>query len=305
VEPFGASRLPSPDSVPERFGGYLLLERLGSGSTAEVFRARRVGDELCGRELAVRRLRPELGDDEARRAQLLHEAEVTRGLEHRLFCRVLEVGEAEGLPFLAMELASGQRLARLLHWLQLRGQGAPLAAAVHLGAELCAGLHHAHQPPFGLVHGDVSPNNVLLLESGELKLVDAGGPPESSEGELAGTLGYLAPEQLAGAGPSHLADLYSCAVLLWELLAHQRLFPARSPREARQLRRSPELPSLSDAGRHVEETLRRALRAEPEARWQSGRELRAALLTDARRAGVSPSAGELASLLRSIFGAAR
>lgn len=287
-------------SEPGRFGGYLLLEQLGSGSTAEVFRARSLAG---GRELALRRLRPELSGDEGRRAQLLHEAEVARGLEHRLFCKVFEVGEADGLPFLTMELASGPRLVRLLRWLQLRGQGAPLGAAVHLCAELCAGLHHAHAPPFGLVHGDVSPGNVLLLKGGEVKLVDAGGAASSgSEGELQGTLGYLAPEQLAGAAPSHLADLYSCAVLLWELLAHQRLFPARTPREALRLRRAA-LPPIGPAGQCLEETLRRALHLEPAGRWQSGRELRAALLADARRAGALPSAGELAALIASVFGA--
>jgi len=284
------------------FGRYLLLERLGAGSTAEVFRVRPLRQAAdAGPELALRRLRPELGGDEPSRARFLHEAEVARGLVHPLFCPVVEVGEADGFPYLVLELISGPTLARLLRWLRLRGRGASLGVAAHVGAELCGGLYHAQAPPFGLVHGDVSPGNVLIGSGGRVKLVDGAAPTGEHSSEVRGSLGYLAPEVLAGEATSHGSDLYSCAVLLWELIAHRRLFPARSLGEALRLRGAP-LPALEEAGQPVEQTLRRALHRDPAQRFQDGRALRAALLVDSRRAAVECSAAELSRLIRLAFG---
>jgi serine/threonine protein kinase len=287
---------------PTAFGRYLLLERLGAGSTAEVFRVRPLRQaEGVGPELALRRLLPELADDEPSRARFLHEAEVARGLVHPLFCPVLEVGEADGLPYLVLDLIDGPTLARLLRWLRLRGRGAPLGAAVHVCVELCGGLYHAQAPPFGLVHGDVSPGNVLLGSDGRVKLIDGAAPTGEHASEVRGSLGYLAPEVLAGEATTHVSDLYGCAVLLWELVAHRRLFPARSLGEASRLRGAP-LPALGEAGQPVEQTLRRALHRDPARRFRDGRALRAALLVDGRRAAAECSAAELSRLIRLTFG---
>jgi serine/threonine-protein kinase len=214
------------------FGGYALLSLVGRGGGGEVWRARRREDLYQpGEDVALKR--PLEAPSEALRESLRREAEELRGLVHPNLVPAREYGEAEGRPFLVMPLVEGTNLGRLL---DAQAQGhlslSPELAAL-IALDIAQGLAFLHAKQW--VHQDISPQNVLLSISGEVRLTDYGPAMVQSTrahelGSAApslGTPGYLAPEDEVSPG----ADLFALGVLFWEMLAKERLFPHLSRAE--------------------------------------------------------------------------
>jgi eukaryotic-like serine/threonine-protein kinase len=179
-------------------GRFRLEEVLGAGGMALVYRA---VDEHTGAPAAVKLLADNLAADESFRRRFQREARLAARLSHPNVVRVLDAGEYEGRPWLALEYVDGETLAEVL---SRRGR-LPPAEVVALGRQLCAGLEHAHQA--GLVHRDVKPANVLVRADGSATIVDFGiarahdGRELTEHGSVLGTASYVAPELLTG-GPS-------------------------------------------------------------------------------------------------------
>ncbi len=279
--------MPSPE---ERLGRYLLLERLATGGTAEVLRARVVEGPDAGALVAVKRLLPGLAAQPAAVHQLARERAAAAALHHPAICALLDAGEEDGRPYLVLELAAGPTLRRAMEVCRLRARALPLPLVQRVGRELCEALVHAATA--GVVHGDLSPQNVLLTVDGAVKLVDFGGGGEP--GEVRGKVGYLAPEQLGGAPAAPAADLYAGAVILWELLANARLFPAAGLPAAARARRAP-VTSPARGLPALEAALARALSREPALRPAPG-ELRDLLAPGAA------TVAELAAWVRDHLG---
>jgi serine/threonine-protein kinase len=192
-------------------GRYRLEHVLGHGGMASVHLA---DDTELRRSVAIKVLADHLAHDESFRDRFLREARLAARLSHPNVVQVYDVGEDEGRPFIVMEYVPGRTLAEC-------GK-LPFAEAVPLAVQACAGLQHAHEA--GLVHRDVKPGNLLLSETGVLKVADFGiaRAPESSRitqlGTILGTAAYLAPEQAAGEEVTAAADIYSLAAVLYELL---------------------------------------------------------------------------------------
>ncbi len=207
-----------------RIPGYELLETLGTGASATVYRA---VQQALGREVALKVLAPGMFGEEETRARFLREARVQARLSHPRLLALYDAGFAGGQAYLAIELVqSGTLRARL------QGTGAlPVAEAVRLGRQIAEGLAAAHGA--GVIHRDLKPENVLLTADGAVKLADFGlAKPlgdtrtfQSVAGLVIGTPGYLAPEVVEGglAGPA--ADLYALGVTLYEMAAGARPFP--------------------------------------------------------------------------------
>lgn len=246
------------------FGDYALLSLVGSGSGAEVWRARRrTSLYQAGSDVALKR--PTGAPSEALREALQREATALASITHPNLVPVREHGEVNGLPFLVMELIEGASLGRLLS-AQEQGQLSlsPLQAG-YLAHEVARGLQHLHAQ--GLIHRDLSPQNVLLSLRGEVRLSDFGlalhARAQASAAE--GTPGYMSPAQLAGGAPSPSWDLFALGVLLWELLAAERLFAGLSADElAARWRAGVAAPSQRRAGlpTALDEIARRALSTE-------------------------------------------
>ncbi|MDG4824209.1 protein kinase [Asanoa sp. WMMD1127] len=214
---------------------FLLVARIGVGGMAEVWRA---DDTVLGRPVAVKVLDPSVGSDTTIRLATHREARAAAGLTHPHITRVYDYGEAAlpagGLaPYLVMELVEGADLAERL-------AAGPLAwpEAALIASQVAAGLSAAHAA--GIVHCDIKPGNVMLTAGG-VKILDFGiaglaGSPES--GVRYGTVGYLAPERLAGAEPTPAADVYSVGVLLAEALLGRR------PESSRGVAQFPVLPGV-------------------------------------------------------------
>ena len=227
--------------------GYRLLERVGEGGTAEVYRAEHPERGACAFKVLRQRLR---GDPTAVK-RFLREAGYGSRVVHPGVVRTYDFGEADGLHYLALEWADGESLASFLH---RNGPLAP-AVAVKLVRQLADALAAAHKA--GIVHRDLKPENIMYdARMGTVKLLDFGIardaelPPEerlTRTGFFVGTLQYVAPEALSGELVDGRADIYSLATITYYLLTGRHPFTGRSPRELfQQLLSQPPLP-LSQA----------------------------------------------------------
>jgi serine/threonine-protein kinase len=211
-------RSPSSSSSAGRFvpgtvvgGRYRIVSLLGRGGMGEVYRA---DDLRVGQTVALKFLPDAVRHDEDRLRRLMDEVRIARQVAHGNVCRVYDVGETDGQPFLSMEYVDGEDLASLLR----RIGRFPRDKAVQIAKQICAGLAAAHD--LGIVHSDLKPSNVLIDGRGRARLADFGlaRPAEGGgDGARAGTPAYMAPEQLVGEAVTAKTDLYALGLVLHEL----------------------------------------------------------------------------------------
>lgn len=223
-----------------RVGPYELLERLGYGGMAEVYVARCTSGPGAGRRVAIKRILPQFGRDPRFVSMFCDEARISSALLHPNIVQVLDFGEDGGELFMVMEYVDGVSCAKLLRAVAARGQHFPLSVAFYIAREVLGALSFAHDAwdengrPLGIVHRDVSPGNVLVARTGEVKLTDFGImrsefiTRRTYPGELKGKLGYMAPEQVVGKEVDPRSDLFALGIVLAEMLIARPLFPGPS-----------------------------------------------------------------------------
>jgi eukaryotic-like serine/threonine-protein kinase len=279
---------------PRSLTRYELMERIGVGAVAEIFRGKAIAVGGFEKPVAIKRILPELGQDRRFVEALMAEAKILSQLRHRNIVQIFDVGLGDdGQYFLVMEYVDGMDLGEIQRTLEGRRRRLPLDLALHLGAEICEALEHAHTAlapdgqPMRLVHRDVAPTNVLVSRHGEVKLTDFGlaRRPEDVTGHGArGRFGYQSPEAAAGGAIDPRSDVFSVAVIVYELTLGRRLYSHLPDLEAIRAIRQAEVPRP----REVDPGLPAAL----------DEILASALVNDpARRI---PSAGALGAKLRSL-----
>jgi eukaryotic-like serine/threonine-protein kinase len=220
-----------------RFGSYEVLSLLGKGGMAEVYRARVCEGPRAGQEVALKRIAPEFAQDPAYIEQFANEADLLRLLDHPNIIRVHEVGVLQEIYFIAMELIDGRDLAQVLRRCKARGIHLPTDFALFLTRTLLDALAHAHGAvspsgrPLEIVHCDVSPSNLFVSRSGEIKLGDFGvarAKVPSATTDFCGKPYYLSPEAFRGQMTAE-TDLWAATVTLYELLTLERPFIAQDP----------------------------------------------------------------------------
>jgi hypothetical protein len=270
-----------------RLGPYEILEPLGAGGMGEVYRAR---DTRLGREVAVKVLPAELSSDRDRLHRFEQETRLAGSLNHPGVLTVYDVGSHEGAPYLVTELLEGRSLREVL-------QSGPLPTrkAVEYGRQIAHGLAAAHARD--IVHRDVKPANVFVTRDGRVKILDfglakltqldilaTGGSAvstQTAEGRIAGTVGYMAPEQVRGQSVDARSDIFAFGALLYEMLIGERAFRGETTVDTLTaiLTKDPE--EMSRPGRVVPPSLdrvvRRCLEKDPEERFQSARDVAFAL----------------------------
>jgi serine/threonine protein kinase len=224
---------------------YVAFVKLAAGGTATVFVAARVNDPN-GELVALKRPHPHVLDDPRQRAALLREARIAATIRHPNVVPVREVEEREGELELVMDYVEGASLATLIAGEASRDARVPTAIAVRVLLDACAGLAAVHAEKdakgahLGLVHRDVSPQNILVGTDGVARLTDFGlakavyeGAPSTTQGTLKGKLGYMAPEYVSRGRIDASGDVFALGVVAWEALAGRRLF--RGDNEAQTL----------------------------------------------------------------------
>jgi hypothetical protein len=292
---------------------YELLERIGAGGMAEIFRGKAVAAGGFEKPVAIKRILPHLSQDQRFVELLIAEAKILSQLRHRNIVQIFDVGLGDdNQHFLVMEFVDGMDLGKVQRGLEARRKRLPLDLVLHIGAEVCEALQHAHAAPapdgtpMRLVHRDVSPSNVLISRSGEVKLTDFGiaKRPEEQTGQhgVRGKFAYISPEQAENRHVDARSDVFSVGVLLYELALGHRLFSHLADFDALKAVRECKIPVPSDIdpalSREVEGLLRSALSRDPGQRFATAGELGAKLRSV--RYSLETTAGDPATELARI-----
>lgn len=277
----------------EHFGAYLVHERLGAGGMASVHRATiDIGGGVT-REVALKRLLPQLADDKKFVEDFVREAKLAANLNHPNIVRILELGRSDGVYFIAMELVAGQSLLQLMKLAWSMRVVTPIGVVVAIFAELLDALDYAsgavdsEGEPMQLVHRDLSPSNLIITDDGHVKIIDFGvakgtsGKFMTNTGMVKGKLSYMALETLTAAQLDCRADLFSLGVVMWELITGRRLFRGHNEYEVimRIREGASEPPSTYNAActPELDEIVMHALSKDRDDRWPSAHVMRTAL----------------------------
>jgi hypothetical protein len=202
---------------------------------AEIFLGRVLGPQSFERPVAVKRILPHLAKDRAFVDMFVREAQIAASIRHARVVQVHELATFDGEYFLVMEYVEGESLGGLMRRLWLRGESLDPMLAAHIIAEVCAGLHAVHELTDAsgcgreVVHRDVSPQNVMVTYTGEVKILDFGIAKASDSartqgGQIKGKCEYMSPEQCCGEPLDRRSDIFSLGILLYELTVGKRLF---------------------------------------------------------------------------------
>lgn len=263
-------------------GHYRLIELIGAGGMGVVYLAH---DERLNRDIVIKVLPAQADSDSVARDQLIREAQTASALNHPYICTIHEVGEEAGRVFIAMEYVRGQTLAALVSHAPIRAR-----EVLRYGSQVAEALEHAHGK--GIIHRDLKTSNVIVTPEERVKVLDFGlakrlrtdeaestfSQPLISEGRIAGTLSYMAPEVLQGTLADERADIWALGVMLYEMCAGRHPFHGGSPYEITSaiLRDDPApLPAVLPAG--LTAVINRCLTKERNRRYQRAGEVRAAL----------------------------
>jgi serine/threonine-protein kinase len=296
---------PGPDRAV-RYGRFTLIRRIGKGGMAEVFLATMEGARGVRRKCVVKRILPEKARSPYFAQMFVDEARITSALHHPNIIHIYEFGEIGQLYFLAMEHLDGKNLASVLGALKAREHRMSVPMAAFIAGQIARGLHYAHTladadgRPLGVIHRDVSPSNVMLMRTGEVKILDFGVAKAERVlkegatvvGKIKGKLSYMAPEQLSAREVDFRADIFSLGCVLWEMLTGEPLFSGHDggTRSRRLFRGQVPLPSHIRPGlpTQVDGIVLRCLQHSPDARYTSAAALAEELAAVAREARFDP-----------------
>jgi serine/threonine-protein kinase len=308
----------TPSSMPEKFGRYVLIDRVGSGGMADVFRAVTFGWEGFRRVIVVKRIRRELSDSPDFLRMFFDEAKISALLHHPNIVQVYDFGQVDGHYFLAMEYLEGKDVASVMRALRSERRGLPPSLAALIGHEVAVGLRYAHTlasadgQPYDIIHRDVNPANIMLMRTGGVKLLDFGiakaseaaGKTQTQRAIVKGKYSYLSPEQARCEKIDGRSDLFSWGSTMWEMLTGRRLFGGKTDFERLTAVKQAEVPPPSARRPEIPEALDRivlrALERDVARRYQSADELAGDLEAFLATAPAEP--GAVTDLLTQLFG---
>ncbi len=253
----------------ERFGSYILLDRINAGGMAEVFRGKQVGVEGFEKLVALKRILPNISADEDFIEMFKDEAMLAKQMMHGNIVQIYDLGLVNDCYYIAMEYIAGVDLRTIWDRARKRNRLLPIAMSCYIMQRMCEGLDYAHRKKddtgrdIGLVHRDISPQNVLVSFEGEIKVVDFGIAKAANKvsktqaGILKGKFGYMSPEQVRGYDLDNRSDIFACGVCLWEMLVGERLFLGESDFATLEKVRNVEVPPPSQLNKSLSPQLER------------------------------------------------
>jgi len=301
---------------PRLLGRYELVHLLGQGGMGEVYLAKISGAAGFEKPCIVKTILPALLKDRQFLDRFHHEAKVLVHLVHSSIAQVYDMGEAEGTYYMALEYVAGVDLAYLQEQARNERQQLPVPVALYLGQRIAEGLGYAHRKtgpdgsPLGIVHRDVSPHNVMLSYEGEVKVIDFGLAKSAARSKytlpstVMGKLGYMSPEQVRAEPLDHRSDIYSCGVVVWELIAGRPLVPHGTVGEMMAAMSNPSVPALHevrpDVDPAIDAVVRRALAPSPDDRYARSDDFARALNEQLLRSGSNLGAEEVGEFVRAL-----
>jgi len=299
-----------------QFGQYLLQEHIATGGMAEVYRARMMGMEGFQKTVAIKRILPHLTDNDEFVTMFIDEAKLAAQLNHNNIIHIYDLGKIDRSYYIAMEYIEGRDLRSILQHCRERKLTLPVPLSLYITTLLASALDYAHRKrdfenrELGLVHRDVSPQNVLIANEGTIKLCDFGIAKAASKashtraGALKGKLQYMSPEQAWGKDIDHRSDIFSLGLVLYEMLTGEKVFAGDSELSILEQVRNPK---LAAPGQHqpgisadIDRIVMRALEPDRDRRYQSARDLQRDLELVLRRNGWAPDSADVARFLQEL-----
>ncbi len=278
-----------PKRQPIPFGKYLLLDRINIGGMAEVWRGKMFGAGGFERLVAIKRILPNIAEDEEFITMFIDEAKISVQLNHANIGQIHELGQIQNNYFIAMEYIPGKDMRAIFDRCRKKGEPAPIPLVAYCVAKMCEGLDYAHRKKDGMgrdlniVHRDISPQNILISFEGEVKVIDfgiakaAGKATKTQAGILKGKFGYMSPEQIRGLPLDRRSDVFAIGVCLYEMLTGERLFVGDSDFSVLEKVRKAEVAPPSTYNRRIPEQLEKivlkALARDVDERYQYASEL--------------------------------
>lgn len=287
-EPPSSSRALAPGM---RLGRYQLVTPIAKGGMAMVWVAWRKRKKQEREVVALKVLLPHLTGDARFVKMFLDEARLLMRIDHANVVRIRDVGNDDGMPYVALEWVDGDSLSSLLKMLKAKKKDLPLSFALRIVGECCLGLNAAHElcdrqgRRLEVVHRDVSPANIMLSTTGDVKLIDFGVAKavdrladQTRSGVLKGKISYMSPEQLLRGEIDHRSDIWAAGVVLYRLVAGRMPFEGDVAQVLLKLRHGdPIAPLPANTPRAVGEVVHHAMAREPRDRFQTATEMRQAI----------------------------
>ena len=308
-------------SDPAVLGRYRLISKIASGGMATVFLATASGPGGFEKVFALKRIHPHLADESDFVDMFLDEARIASRIHHSNVCQVFDFGEADGTYYLAMEYLLGESLARIAKTVRRSkvdfDDSRHVMLCVKVVADACEGLHAAHElkardgQSLGVVHRDVSPQNLFITYDGNVKVVDFGIARASDRvhhtaaGQVKGKFSYMAPEQARGKDMDRRADVWALGVVLWEMMTLRRLFRRESTVETLASMLNDPIPPPSthrpDIAPELDAIVLKALERDMDRRYATARDLGRDLVRFAGSTGLPAGMADLADWMERLF----
>ncbi len=305
-----------PASSGTAFGQYLLQEHIATGGMAEVYKARMMGMEGFQKTVAIKRILSHLTDNDEFVTMFIDEAKLAAQLNHNNIIHIYDLGKIDRSHYIAMEYIEGRDLRSILQQTRDRGLVMPVALSLYITTLLASALDYAHKKrdfenrDLGLVHRDVSPQNVLISNEGSIKLCDFGIAKAASKashtraGALKGKLQYMSPEQAWGKDIDQRSDIFSLGLVLYEMLTSEKVFTGDSELSILEQVRNPRVDPPSERNPQVtteiDRIVAKALDSDREKRYQAARDLQRDLEKVMRKAGWSLDTAAVATFLHEL-----
>ena len=299
------------------FGKYLLLERVAVGGMAEVYLAKSFGVEGFEKIIAIKRILPTMAEDDDFIAMFIDEAKIAGQLTHPNIAPIFELGKIGDSHYIAMEYIWGKDLLQIMNRFRRMRKRMPPSMVAWAASRMCEALAYAHAKTdrhgasLGIIHRDVSPQNVLCSYEGEIKLIDFGIAKAASRttktqaGVLKGKFGYMSPEQVRGLPVDSRSDLFAVGTCMYEMLTCERLFMGESDFSTLEKVRNASVPPVGEVAAGIAPELNhivmKALQREASDRWQTARELQRALGAYLGRQSPEFTAQRMSSWLKNAF----
>lgn len=300
-----------------KFGDYILLEKIGHGGMAELYKAKKRGEEGFQKIMAIKKILPHLSDNQELVTMFIDEAKIAAQLSHQNIANIFDFGKINNIFYIAMEYVDGFDLKKILSRAKELNVRVPHKLAAYIACQIASALDYAHHKrdmqnkDLNIVHRDVSPQNILISREGEVKLVDFGISKAESKihhtvkGALKGKLLYMSPEQAWGKQVDKRSDLFSLGIVLCEMVSGKVLFEDSSEFDVLEKVRSGRIPLLENEMTLLPPRLKavidKILQIDITKRCQNAGELVKDLHEYLHAGGPVPSPKDLAAFMTRLF----
>ena len=302
-----------------RFGQYVLLEKIATGGMAEVWKARMRGAEGFQKIVAIKKILPHLSDNQEFIGMFVDEAKLAAQLNHNNIVHIYDLDKVGDSYYIAMEFVDGHDLKNILKQAHERSQPMTVEVALFITSKIASALDYAHrkrdfdEKDLSLVHRDVSPQNVLISEEGDIKLCDFGIAKAASKashtqvGALKGKLQYMSPEQASGKSIDKRSDIFALGTVLFEMLTSRKLFTGENEisilEQVREARVVPPSQFNEEVTADIDRVVFKTLQKDPAARYQTAGDMARDIDAILYNFKPTPTSADLAIYMHHIWSA--